>query len=203
MVPIILASGSVYRQAQLRHIGIDVNCIAANIDESACDNESPLNLAIRLSREKARKVAAQYPSYWIIGCDQVASVTVDDNNHILGKPGTTSSAIHQLSLCVGREVTFYSAITLYRQQDNSLVSDVDITRVMFRDLTHAEIERYVIAEQPLDSAGSFKVEGKGILLFEHIHNNDPSGLVGLPLILLRKLFTEVGIDLLSISCQNT
>lgn len=200
MLPIILASGSVYRKMQLESVGLNVQSIAANIDESAQDNDTAVGLAIRLSQQKAQTVGAQYSSHWVIGCDQVACVNIDNKDHFLGKPGGFKQAIQQLSLCSGREVQFFSAVSLYQHKTRQMVSDVDTTSVKFRSLSVDDIDQYIRAEQPYDSAGSFKIEGKGIMLFEHVSSTDPSGLVGLPLILLRKLCTEVGIDLLAMCC---
>lgn len=201
MTSLILASSSQYRRAQLNHLGIKVIAIAANIDESAHPQETPRDLALRLAQQKAQHVGKQHPSEWVIGCDQVATVMVEGKAHILGKPGSVANAVSQLKLCCGREVVFYSAVALYCHQQQRWVADVDETRVKFRHLSAAEISAYVHSETPLDCAGSFKVEGKGILLFEQIKSVDPTGLVGLPLILLRRLYADVGIDLLALSTR--
>ena len=185
-MPLILASTSRYRRELLERLRLPFHVARPEVDESPQAEEAPPGLAQRLARAKALAFASQHPESWIIGSDQVAAMEF----RALGKPGTRENAISQLSAMSGREVRFHTAVCLAHGE--TLLEATDTTLVRFRALQPDEIERYVDAEQPLDCAGSFKSEGLGIALFEHIESRDPTALVGLPLIALSKLLREAG-----------
>lgn len=197
--PFILASSSKYRQAQFATLGIKAEAISPDIDESAHPHELPQELAERLACAKAMKVARGRVDSIVIASDQVAVVCVDDTLHLLSKPGTFDTAREQLRLCSGRCVTFYSALTIHDSRTQQTFTDTDVTQVWFRELSDAHIEAYLHNEQPYDCAGSFKSEGKGVLLFERIDSRDPNALIGLPVMLLRDLLEKLDIDLLSLA----
>lgn len=177
---LVLASQSSYRQAQLRQLGLSFLTQPAHINESVEAGETAHAAASRLAEQKACAIAPHHPNAIIIGCDQ----TAEFNNQILGKPGTTANAITQLLACQGNSVTFHSALCVLNTQSNHVQHFNIRTAVTFRKLTESQIRSYIERESPLDCAGSFKCEGLGIGLFESIHSDDPSALIGLPLIAL-------------------
>ncbi|QJR79456.1 septum formation protein Maf [Alteromonas pelagimontana] len=199
---LILASSSRYRQAQLAALGVNAEAIAADIDESPFPEEKPDVLAARLAAAKASKVSALKPEAIVIGSDQVACLNSPDGRHILGKPGCHSKAVKQLSLCQGRSVIFYSALSLACKSSGKQVTETDITTVHFTTLSQRQIEDYLRAETPYDCAGSFKSEGKGVLLFDAIESRDPNALIGLPVMLLRDLLIHFEVDLLALATAN-
>ncbi len=186
MTPLLLASTSRYRRELLQRLGLPVETARPEVDETPAAGEAPRALAVRLARAKAAAVAAAHPGRWVIGSDQVAEL----NGAPLGKPGTAEAAHAQLAAMSGQSVAFHTAVSLVC--DGQVLEACDLTRVHFRTLDAAEIERYVAAEQPLDCAGSFKCEGLGITLFEAIENRDPTALIGLPLIALSQLLRQAG-----------
>jgi septum formation protein len=192
-VDLVLASTSRYRQALLARLTTHFRVMAPDVDESRTIDESPGALAERLAREKARAVAGGCPDAIVIGSDQVAEI----DGRVLGKPGSAPAAIAQLQASSGRRVDFHTAVCVIdtRGATPSEKVAVDLTTVQFRSLADDEIERYVRTERPFDCAGSFKAEGLGIALFEHIHSNDPTALVGLPLIALARLLRLAGLAL--------
>jgi len=153
-------------------------------------------MVIRLAKAKATAVADRHPQGWVIGSDQVA-VRIDEiqGELILGKPGTAAHCIAQLQGCSGQTVSFLTAVAVVRRNDNAVFEFIDTTRVVFRELDQATIERYVQRESPLDCAGGFKSEGLGITLCESIDSADPSALIGLPLIRLSAVLRNVGFEL--------
>lgn len=191
-IHIILASQSPYRRAQLQQLGVTFEQLSADIDETPLPDESVECYVQRLALAKARKIATQHPSSWVIGSDQACVI----NGEITSKPLNFNMACAQLEQCSGQSVTFYSAITLLnldaRHQSTSLVP----FHVVFRTLERNEIERYIEREEPFDCAGSFKVEGLGIHLFEKLEGHDFNSLIGLPLIELCRMFRKAGINLL-------
>ncbi|MDV2451145.1 Maf family protein [Xanthomonas hortorum] len=190
MMPrLILASTSVYRRELLGRLQLDFSTARPEVDEQAQPGEIPGALASRLAAEKAAAVAAHVPDAWVIGSDQVA----DLDGQALGKPGTLDQARAQLTAMSGRVVRFHTAVSLVGPE-RSLHAQ-DLTEVQLRPLTPAEIERYLAAEPALDCAGSFKCEGLGISLFDAIRSEDPTALVGLPLIALARLLRQAGFDL--------
>lgn len=193
MVPepagLILASTSRYRRELLGRLGLAFEAVAPGVDETAQPGESPRSLAQRLAREKAAAVAARFPDAVVIGSDQAA----DLDGLALGKPGTAARAFEHLRACSGREVVFHTAVCV--AAPGRQIEFADRTVVRFRELADAEIDRYLERERPFDCAGSFKSEGLGAALFEGIRNDDPSALIGLPLIALARALRELGFAL--------
>lgn len=183
---IVLASTSRYRAELLRRLFADFEQRAPGTDEAALPDEPPATRALRLAVAKATAAAQGLDSALVIGSDQVA----DLDGKVLDKPGTQEHACAQLAASSGRVVNFHTAICVHDTRNGARHTHVDHTRVSFRMLDAAEITRYVEREQPLDCAGSFKCEGLGISLFERIDNQDPSALIGLPLIALARLLRE-------------
>lgn len=193
MVEIVLASTSRYRREFLARLTPSFRVQAPRVDETALADESPLALARRLALAKAHAVAADCGAALVIGSDQVAEL----GGRALGKPGSVAAAHAQLAACSGLEVHFHTALCVIDTRGGSpaVHCGIDRTRVVFRPLDAATIERYVEREQPLDCAGSFKCEGLGIALFERIETVDPTALVGLPLIALARLLRECGMEI--------
>lgn len=185
---LVLASTSSYRRGLLARLGLAFDALAPGIDESATAGEMPAVLAARLAVAKAAAVAAGQPAgTWVLGSDQVAEL----DGRPLGKPGQRAAAIAQLQSMSGRRVRFHTAIALQAAGGPPLQA-LDTTTVALRILQDDEIERYLDAEQPWDCAGSFKVEGLGISLFEAVETRDPTALVGLPLIATAALLRQAG-----------
>lgn len=189
MMPLLLASTSRYRRELLERLRLPFHVARPDVDETTGPDEAPAALAARLASLKAAAIAAHHPEAWVIGADQVAEV----DGQAIGKPGNREAAIAQLTAMSGRAIRFHTALCLLRDQNRHEASDV--TTVRFRALSAEEIERYVDAEQPFDCAGSFKSEGLGITLFEAIDSQDPTALIGLPLIALSRLLREAGFQL--------
>ena len=189
-IDVVLASTSPYRAELLRRVLADFTCVAPAVDESILTGETPLETATRLAYRKASAVAAKHASALILGSDQVAEV----EGRILGKPGSIENARSQLTACSGKIVRFHTAICLVDPRDGSCyVRDAsDLTTVHFRTIGREEIDRYLEADRPYDCAGSFRIEKRGITLFERVESNDPTALVGLPLIATCRLLREAG-----------
>jgi len=194
---LILASTSKYRRELLSRLGLRFICAAPNIDESAQAGERAADLVTRLARQKAQAVATAHPSAWIIRSDQVAvRLDVADGETMVGKPGSAAACIEQLQRCSGQTVTFLTAVALLQSGgEGDTFEFTDSTRVTFRMLDDATIERYVTREMPLDCAGGFKSEALGITLCESIVSGDPSALIGLPLIRLAAALRTAGFAL--------
>ncbi len=192
---LILASGSAYRRELLARLRVPFTTETPGAEETARPGEAPSVLATRLAHTKAHSVAVRRPEAWVIGSDQVA-VLRDDHGaaRLLGKPGNASACAAQLRDCAGRGVTFLTAVAVLRHADAAAFEFLDTTRVQFRNLDPATIERYVAVEAPLDCAGGFKCEGLGISLLESIHGTDPTALIGLPLIRLAAVLRDVGFE---------
>ncbi|WP_444893643.1 Maf family protein [Microbulbifer sp. TRSA001] len=188
--PLILASSSPYRRTLLQQLGIPFQQDSPHIDEAPQAGEAPAALALRLATEKARTLAGRHPKSLIIGSDQVASC----DGQILGKPGSRERAIAQLQACNGKKVIFHTGLSLLNSASGEQLGDTETFTVYFRQLSTEQIERYVELEQPYDCAGSFKVEGLGIALFERLEGADLNTLVGLPLIRLTDMLNHFGID---------
>lgn len=188
MQPIILASSSPYKKMLLQRLGIEFTCAAPDIDESPLPGETAIAMAQRLAEEKAQRIAWDYPQAIVIGADQVEEL----DGAILGKPGNHQRAVAQLSAQSGRTVLFHCGISVAQINQGELTqqSRVNSTEVCFRTLSAQQIEDYLIADQPYDCAGSFKAEALGISLFAAVNSNDPSSLVGLPLIDLCSILGE-------------
>lgn len=185
--PLVLASTSAYRRELLQRLRLPFDCARPEVDETPRPGESPPDLAVRLALAKAEDVAGRRPGAWVLGSDQVAEF----DGQPIGKPGDRANAIAQLGAMSGREVRFLTALCL-AHADHAPQQALDLIVVRFRELSPAEIERYVDAEQPYDCAGSFKSEGLGIALFEAVDSRDPSALIGLPLIATARLLRAAG-----------
>ncbi len=189
-LPLILASTSPFRRELLERIGIAFTTAAPEIDESAHPGEKPPALVRRLSEAKARAIGASRRGL-IIGSDQVAT-TGDD---ILGKPGTHEKAVEQLKYLSGKNVCFHTGLCLLNTETDTADVKVIPFNVQFRQLDEEQIENYLRADTPYNCAGSFKSEGLGITLFERMEGDDPTALVGLPLIELTTMLRKAGIVL--------
>jgi septum formation protein len=186
---LVLGSTSRYRRELLQRLGLPFEVLAPGVDETPLPDESPAALAGRLALAKARAVARQRPSAVVIGSDQVA----DLHGEPLGKPGTHERAVEQLRRMRGQTVVFQTALAVVCLERGFEASELAPVRVRFRDLGDEEIERYLRAEQPYDCAGSAKSEGLGISLLERIDSDDPTALVGLPLIRTCGLLRAAGV----------
>lgn len=177
---LVLGSTSRYRRQLLERFGIPFTTAASHVDETPLPGESPIDLVHRLARSKAEAVAQRHRSCLVIGSDQLAVC----DREVLGKPVSGERAILQLKALSGQRVTFNTAVHLFNSDTGANEGHLDVTTVHFRKLSEAEIERYVARDKPYDCAGGFKVESLGIALFTRVESNDPTGLVGLPLIWL-------------------
>ncbi|MDP6436850.1 MAG: Maf family nucleotide pyrophosphatase [Gammaproteobacteria bacterium] len=175
---LVLASGSEYRRKLLSRICGNFECVSPQVDETPRDGEKPAGLANRLAIAKARSVAEAQPADLVIGSDQVA----DLHGNPLGKPGDHATAAKQLAACSGQEVVFHTAVCICSVETGLEETCVDRTIVEFRDLSEAEIDRYLEKDKPWDCAGSFRSEGLGAVLFRSVSSSDPTALIGLPLI---------------------
>lgn len=189
---LILASSSIYRRELLEHLQLPFSVIAPEVDETPFDGEKPEETALRLAQQKARKIGAEHTEALVIGCDQVA--TLDGIQ--LGKPLTHDNAVRQLRLMRGRKVTFHSALCLYNAGSGDMQAEVVPTVVEFRDISDAQIENYLLKEQPYHCAGSAKSEGLGIALIADISGSDPNALIGLPLIRLITMLQHEGVNVI-------
>ena len=189
---LVLGSTSRYRRELMQRLCIPFDVAAPDVDETPQDGESPHDLACRLALAKARAVAALHPDAVVIGSDQVA----DLDGEPLGKPGTHERAVAQLQRMRGRTVVFQTEVAVVCQNTGFAQTDLAAVRVVFRNLSDAEIETYLRTEQPYDCAGSAKSEGLGIALLESIDNDDPTALVGLPLIRTCRMLRAAGLPIL-------
>ncbi len=189
---LVLGSTSPYRRELLARLRLPFDVASPEVDETPHPNETPRDLACRLALAKARAVATRFPAAVVIGSDQVA----DLDGQPLGKPGTHERAVAQLRQMRGRVVVFQTAVAVVCMETGFAQTDLAAVRVRFRDLGDAEIEAYLRAETPYDCAGSAKSEGLGITLLESIENDDPTALVGLPLIRTSRLLRAAGVPLL-------
>jgi len=190
--PLILASTSVYRRQLLTRLHLTFTVMASEVDETPQPGETPEHLARRLALAKANSVARLHPGAVVIGSDQVA----DLNGQALGKPGTHARAVTQLQTMRGKTVVFQTAVAVVCLESGFAQTELAQIKVKFRPLSDAQIEAYLLAEQPYDCAGSAKSEGLGIALLEHIDNDDPTALVGLPLIRTCSLLEAAGVRIL-------
>jgi len=188
--PLILGSTSRYRRDLLQRLRIPFSVVSPQVDEAALAGESPAALALRLALEKARAVGKMNPDAIVIGADQVA----DLNGEAIGKPGDHPHATAQLRRMSGREVVFQTALAVLHLRSGFEQVALAPVRVRFRALSDAEIERYLNLEQPYDCAGSAKVETLGIALLTAVESDDPTALVGLPLIRLCGMLRQAGLD---------
>ncbi len=192
MLPIILASSSRYRQQLLAKLKLPFQSFSPNIDECRIGKEKPDTMAARLAESKAIATAEKFKQHLIIASDQAACL----DDQILHKPGSRSRAIEQLQHQSGRQVSFYTAVSVYDSSRHTMKSDIDTCVVHFRELSLQQIEHYVDKERPFDCAGSFKSEALGIALLKKIDGDDPNALIGLPLIKLVTLLEQSGMQIL-------
>jgi len=190
--PLILGSTSRYRRELLERLRLPFTVVAPEVDEAPLPGEAPAALAQRLALAKARAVAELHPQAVVIGSDQVA----DLDGHALGKPGSHERALAQLQRLSGRQAVFHTAVAVVRGDIRFEEVTLASVTVQFRTLGSDEIERYLRLEEPYDCAGSARSEGLGIALLEAIHSDDPTALVGLPLIRTSRLLRDAGIDVL-------
>lgn len=189
-VPLILASTSPYRRELLSRLRLPFEVCAPEVDETPLPDERPRDMAQRLALAKAQAVAARFPQALVIGSDQVADLA----GQALGKPGDRGRAQAQLQSMSGREVWFHTALAIVCQATGHVEEALAPVRVRFRSLSSQEIENYLDAEQPYDCAGSAKAEGLGIALLESIDSDDPTALIGLPLIRTCHLLRNAGVQ---------
>ena len=188
---LVLASTSVYRSELPKRLQLPFETAAPDVDETALPGESARATSMRLAQEKARAVAAQYPDALIIGSDQVALL----EGQQLGKPLSHDNAVNQLRAMRGKTTCFYTALALLNDKTGNLQTGVAENHVTLRDLSDAEIEGYLLKEQPYHCAGSAKSEGLGIALMSKMSGDDPNALIGLPLILLIEMLRRENVRL--------
>ena len=188
---IVLASTSSYRRALLERLRLPFEVRSPQVDEARLPGETARATALRLAEAKARAVMPMCPEALIIGSDQVAAL----GDAHLGKPGNHANAVAQLKAMRGKEVVFHTALALINSKTGAAQIEEIPTTVGFRDYSDAEIERYLVAEQPYDCAGSARIEGLGIILVEHVRGDDPSALIGLPLARLASMLRKEGVTI--------
>lgn len=188
---LILASSSAYRQALLARLCLPFSTHAPLVDETPLPGESAAELTQRLARAKAESVSRLFPDAVVIGSDQVAEF----GGSIIGKPGSEDNAVAQLLRFSGHSVNFLTAVAVVCNESDFSQSSLDVTSISFRDLTEDEVRRYVTLDQPLDCAGSFKSEAAGPVLMHSIRTDDPTAIIGLPLITLARILRASGFQL--------
>ncbi|MFO7527717.1 MAG: nucleoside triphosphate pyrophosphatase [Marinobacter sp.] len=187
--PLLLASSSIYRKALLERLALPFTTASPDIDETPRPDEPADDLALRLAESKARALAARHPGHWIIGSDQVACLP---DGTLLHKPGNHAQAVQQLRQSSGHRVVFLTGLCLLDADSGEYQRLCEPFTAHFRTLSDEEIESYLKREQPYDCAGSFKMEGLGITLFDRLEGRDPNSLVGLPLIALNGMLRNWG-----------
>ena len=188
---LILGSTSPYRRELLERLRLPFEVQRPEVDETPLDGETPVALAQRLAMAKAQAVAQRFPQAIVIGSDQVA----DLNGEPLGKPGNHPNAVAQLQRMRGQTVVFQTAVAVVCKATGFAQCELTQVKVLFRDFSDQALQHYLHAEQPYDCAGSAKSEGLGIVLLERIDNQDPTALVGLPLLLTCRLLRAAGLSL--------
>ncbi|MEY3202417.1 MAG: hypothetical protein RIR70_1967 [Pseudomonadota bacterium] len=191
---IILASTSPYRRELLARLTDLFSTCRPEVDEALLPGEEPAARALRLAAAKAQAVAADHPDSLVIGSDQVAWRPTSEGFEIFRKPGSAARAIDQLMTMRGKSVFFHTAVCLLNTSTGHTQRDHVTTEVRFRDLSEAEITRYVAREKPVDCAGAAKVESLGISLLEYVRDDDPTALIGLPLIKLSAMLRQAGVS---------
>ena len=189
---LVLASSSPYRATLLERLGLGFTCQSPDIDEAARPGESADVLVRRLAEAKARAIARGHREALVIGSDQVSVL----NGQIIGKPGDHARAAEQLRAASGRRLSFLTGLCVLNGATDRAQVDVVATTVVFRELADAEIDAYLRRERPYDCAGAFKSEGLGIALLEGIESDDPTALIGLPLIRLCEMLRAEGVEIL-------
>lgn len=187
---LILASGSVYRRQMLERLNWPFDVVPADIDETPQHGENGEALAMRLAVQKAAAVAARFPGALILGCDQVAEC----DGRLLGKPGSADRALEQLNFTAGKDLVFHSAMALRRDQAHTAICVP--TQVRMKTLSEAALIDYIERDRPFDCAGAMRSESLGVALTEFIRSDDPTALIGLPMIRLIDLLHDFGIDVL-------
>jgi septum formation protein len=185
----VLASSSPYRRELLARLRLPFDSRTPAIDEAALNGESAGATALRLAQAKARAVGGEFPRALVIGCDQVAEL----DGTCLGKPGSHEKAVTQLKAMRGKIVVFHTAVALLNSQTGAMQAADVPTTVHFRNYDDGEIDRYLAAERPYDCAGSAKIEGLGIVLVDRVSGDDPSALIGLPLMRLAAMLRAEGV----------
>lgn len=188
-LPLLLASSSPYRAELLQRLRLPFIQASPDIDESPLGGETPEQYVERLALRKAEALATEYPDHWIISSDQTCVI----NGHITGKPLTEEKALSQLQAVQGKHITFLTSLCLLHPVSHRQYSLVEPFHVKFRSLSDEELKHYISLEQPLDCAGSFKMEGLGINLFSSFEGRDSNSLMGLPLMGLCDLMREAGL----------
>ncbi len=186
--PILLASSSRYRQGLLDRFLDEYQMVAPDIDESAAEHEDPLALAARLARQKAEAVSSMHRAALVIGADQLAVL----GDKVLGKPGNHQKAVEQLLAASGQSVSFLTAVCVLDSVSRRRYEHVDKTTVRFRQFDRRLADAYLRHDEPYDCAGSFRIEGAGFVLFESVITDDPTALIGLPMIWLAGTLQELG-----------
>ena len=188
---LILASTSEYRKLLLERLCVAFTCMSPEIDEKHRDGESAVEMVKRLAFLKAEAISRQHPSALVIGSDQMAVF----DGQIIGKPGSHLAAMEQLTAFSGQVIEFLTSVSVQSVDSDFIEQHTDCTRVCFRTLQHEEIERYLEKEKPYDCAGAFKAESLGIVLFDRITSEDPTALIGLPLIRTAAMLRRAGLAL--------
>ena len=186
--PIILASSSRYRRGLLDRFLTEYQTVSPSLDEAAEESADPADLASRLARKKAEKVSSAHHNSVVIGADQLAVL----DGVVLGKPGDHQKAIEQLLAASGKSVTFLTAVCVLDPIERRRYEHIDRTEVRFRNFDRRLAEAYLRHDEPYDCAGSFKIEGAGFVLFESVSTDDPTALIGLPMIWLAAILMELG-----------
>jgi septum formation protein len=176
----------------MKRLAIGFRAVSADVDERPEPGESATDLAVRLAGAKARAISTRFPDAIVIGSDQVAAV----GDRMVGKPGSRGAAKQQLELASGQDMNFYTAVCVVQSGQGKCLEYLDTTRVVFRELDHRLISNYLDKEQALDCAGSFKSEGLGISLVSRIDTQDPTALIGLPMIWLSNALQSLGVIIL-------
>jgi len=190
--PVILASSSPFRKSLLERLQLTFECYSPDIDEDLQPGEPPGSYVCRLAEAKARVVADKFPDAVVIGSDQCA--LLDDQ--ILGKPGSHGNALKQLKAAQGKTVVFHTGICVFQKSTGFSEVDDILFQVKFRQLSDAQLDHYLLVEQPYQCAGSFKSEGYGVSLFSQMQGDDPTALIGLPLIRLTGMLEKAGIEVI-------
>ena len=190
--PLVLGSSSPFRRELLARLGIPFAVLSPDIDEAARPGESPREIALRLAAEKAHAVARSHLASLVIGCDQVAHI----GTRIFGKPGTHENAARQLTEMSGQSVVFESALCLLDTASGRIQVDSIPTEITFRSLSAAEIDNYLRRDQPYGCAGSAKLESLGIALIERMRSDDPTAIIGLPLVRLCRMLAAENVSVL-------
>lgn len=186
--PLILASSSPYRKELLSRLRLPFRCISPQVDEAPLPGERPEDVCERLAQVKAHRIAQSHPDALVIGSDQVAVL----KGHLLGKPGSHEAAVHQLREARNEEALFHTAVCLLNATNGRCQLERVTVTVRYRNLGEDEIERYLAADQPYDCAGSGRIETLGITLVEWVRSDDPTALIGLPLVALSRMLRAEG-----------